>query len=212
MKQYVTLVGAEHKGVRVTSTALGDRLAREPGRATVAAAFDTACTWFMAGRRVDISALADEVGVSRVTMHRWVGTRDELLTEIMWDLTSRTLDRLQAQVDAEGVAPRTPELLGRYVDRVAHNIGVLRLQREEPEAFVRLCTTGASTFQQRIVGRVTDLLAADRAAGYITVELETQELAFATVRLLEAYAHAPSLTGNAADPVLATRVLRAFLR
>jgi AcrR family transcriptional regulator len=203
-----------HKVAPVTTTGLGARLAREPEptRATVGVAFETACRWFMAGRRIDISALADEVGVSRVTMHRWVGTRDDLLTEVMWHLTSRQLDRLQAEVDAEGISPRTPELLGRYVDRVAHNTGVLRLQREEPEAFMRLCTTGASTFQQRLVARVADLLAADRAAGHITVDLEIDELAFATVRLLEAYAHAPSLTGKAADPVLATRVLRAFLR
>jgi AcrR family transcriptional regulator len=196
----------------MASTGLGERLAQDAPRATVATAFRAACRWFLQGRRLDISALADEVGVSRVTMHRWVGTRDELLTEVMWDLTSRTFDHLQAGIDAEGISPRTPDLLGRYVDAVSRTTGVQRLQREEPEAFVRLCTTGASTFQQRIVARVAELLAADRAAGHITVELEIEELAFATVRLLEAYAHAPSLTGKAADPVLATRVLRAFLR
>jgi AcrR family transcriptional regulator len=196
----------------VAGTGLGERLAQDAPRATVATAFRVACRWFLEGRRLDISALADEVGVSRVTMHRWVGTRDDLLTEVMWHLTSRTIDHLQAEVDADGISPRTPDLLGRYVDAVSRTTGVQRLQREEPEAFVRLCTTGASTFQQRIVARVAELLAADRAAGHITVELEIEELAFATVRLLEAYAHAPSLTGKAADPVLATRVLRAFLR
>ena len=181
-------------------------------RPTVATAFRTACTWFLEGRRIDISALADDVGVSRVTMHRWVGTRDELLTEVMWHLTSRTFDHLQADIDAEGISPRTPDLLGRYIEAVARTTGVQRLQREEPEAFVRLCTTSASTFQQRIVARVRDLLAADRAAGHITVDLELDDLAFATVRLLEGYAHAPSLTGKATDPELAIRVLRAFLR
>jgi AcrR family transcriptional regulator len=196
----------------VATTGLGDRLAQDAPRATVATAFRVACRWFLEGRRLDISALADEVGVSRVTMHRWVGTRDDLLTEVMWHLTSRTIDHLQTDIDAEGISPRTPDLLGRYVDAVSRTTGVQRLQREEPEAFVRLCTTGASTFQQRIVARVAELLAADRAAGHMTVDLEIEELAFATVRLLEAYAHAPSLTGKAADPVLATRVLRAFLR
>jgi AcrR family transcriptional regulator len=207
------------KGTELASAAtqlegLGARLAQEPanGRANVATAFRTACDWFMDGRRVDISALADEVGVSRVTMHRWVGTRDELLTEVMWHLTDRTIDRLQARVDAEALAPRTPQLLGRYVAAIADNTGVLRLQREEPEVFVRLCTTGVSAFQQRMIARVADLLATDREAGYITVDLEIEELAFATVRLLEAYAHAPSLTGTAADPVLTTRVLGALLR
>lgn len=196
----------------MTLDSLSDRLAREAPKASLATAFGTACAWFMAGRRLDISALAEEVGVSRVTMHRWVGTRDELLTEVMWNLTSRTLDRLQADVEREGVAPMAPELMGRYIAAIASNTGVLRLQREEPDTFVRLCTTSAATFQRRLIDRVAAVLRADRAAGLLTVELDDEELAFAVVRLLEAYAHAPTLTGDPADPALATRVLRALLR
>jgi hypothetical protein len=197
----------------VTET-LSDRLAleAEAPRASLGTAFRTACHWFMAGRRIDISALAEEVGVSRVTMHRWVGTRDELLSEVMWHLTNRTIDRLLADVDAAGITPRAPELLGRYVEAIATNTGVLRLQREEPDAFVRLCTTSASTFQMRMVAKVGEVLAGDRAAGHLSIDLTDSELAFAVVRLLEAYAHAPTLTGEPADPALATRVLRALLR
>lgn len=193
---------------------LSERLALEADapRASLGSAFRTACTWFMAGRRVDISALAEEVGVSRVTMHRWVGTRDELLSEVMWHLTERTLDRLLDEVDADGITPRAPELLGRYVEAIASNTGVLRLQREEPDAFVRLCTTSASRFQTRMITKVAEVLAGDRAAGQLSINLDDHELAFAVVRLLEAYAHAPTLTGEPADPALATRVLRALLR
>ena len=198
----------------MTVETLSDRLAREAEgpKATLTTAFRTACAWFMEGRRIDISALAEEVGVSRVTMHRWVGTRDELLTEVMWHLTSRTFDRLQSEVEAERIAPIAPDLMGRYIAAIASNTGVLRLQREEPETFVRLCTTGAATFQRRMVERVGEVLRADRAAGLLTVDLPDDELAFAVVRLLEAYAHAPTLTGEPADPALATRVLRALLR
>jgi AcrR family transcriptional regulator len=197
----------------VTET-LSDRLAlaAQAPRASLGTAFRVACTWFMEGRRLDISALAEEVGVSRVTMHRWVGTRDDLLSEVMWHLTSRTIDRLLAEVDDAGISPRAPELLGRYVDAIASNTGVLRMQREEPEAFVRLCTTSASPFQMRMVARVAEILAGDRAAGHLSIDLTDDELAFAVVRLLEAYAHAPTLTSEPADPALATRVLRALLR
>ncbi len=196
------------------TTALSERLAAEADgpRASLGTAFSTACTWFMEGRRIDISALAEEIGVSRVTLHRWVGTRDDLLSEVMWHLTSRTIDRLLAAVDAEGITPRAPELLGRYVEAIATNTGVLRLQREEPEVFVRLCTTSASSFQTRMVDKVAAVLAVDRASGHLTIDLDDDELAFAVVRLLEAYAHAPTLSGQPADPVLATRVLRALLR
>ncbi len=197
-----------------TSETLGERLARDGAgpRASVGTAFRAACRWFMEGKRLDISALAAEVGVSRVTMHRWVGTRDELLTEVMWHLTSATLDRQLAEIDAAGVAPRAPELLGRYVGAVAGNTGVLRLQREEPETFVRLVTTNASAFQIRLIAKVSRVLETDRASGHLTIDLSDDELAFAVVRLLEAYAHAPTLTGQPADPELAARVLRALLR
>ncbi|WP_019877907.1 QsdR family transcriptional regulator [Sporichthya polymorpha] len=197
-----------------TSETLGERLAREGDapRASIGTAFDLACHWFMAGKRVDISALAGEVGVSRVTMHRWVGTRDELLSEVMWHLTNRTLDRLLAEIDAEGISPRAPELLGRYIRAISTNTGVLRLQREEPETFVRLCTTNASPFQRRMIAKVTEVLATDRAAGHLGIDLDDDELAFAVVRLLEAYAHAPTLTGEPADPDRATRVMSALLR
>lgn len=60
--------------------------------------------------------------------------------------------------------------------------------------------------------RVVEVLAADRHSGRLTVELSDDELAFAVVRLLEAYTHAPSLTGEPADPALVTRVLAALLR
>ncbi|HUR72722.1 MAG TPA: QsdR family transcriptional regulator [Sporichthya sp.] len=197
-----------------TSETLSDRLAQEGDgpRANLALAFRTACSWFMAGRRIDISALAEEVGVSRVTMHRWVGTRDELLSEVMWHLTSRTLDHLLAEVDAGEITPRAPELLGRYIEVIAGNTGVLRLQREEPEAFVRLVTTKAGTFQTRLVAKVARVLETDRRSGHLTIDLPDDELAFAVVRLLEAYAHAPTLTGQPADPELAMKVLRALLR
>jgi len=181
-------------------------------RATPALAFTEATRWFMAGRRVDVSALAEAVGVSRVTMHRWVGTRDELLTEVMWQLASATLDRLLAEIDAEGIAPRGPELLGRFVGATVTNAGVQRLQREEPEAFLRLCTTRASTFHRRMVAKVAEVLEVDRRAGQLSVDLAAHELAFAAVRLMEAYAHAPSITGEPADPELAKRALRALIR
>lgn len=215
MSVCVTSGATAAQGDRVTTTeSLSDRLAQEAGgpRPSLGLAFRTACRWFMTGKRIDISALAAEVGVSRVTMHRWVGTRDDLLTEVMWHLTSATLDRLLAEIDAAGLTPRAPELLGRYIDAVAANTGVLQLQQEEPETFVRLVTTNASAFQTRLVERVTAVLAADRRDGHLTVDLPDDELAFAVVRLTEAYAHAPTLTGQPADPALATRVLRALLR
>src|SRR3954468_17932201 len=41
---------------------------------------------FLAPERLDMSALAQELGVNRVTLYRWVGSRDKLLAEVAWAL------------------------------------------------------------------------------------------------------------------------------
>ena len=51
-----------------------------------------------------MSALADELGVNRVTLYRWVGSREQLLVEIVWSLGSRTL----ANCDRRTRARRAP--------------------------------------------------------------------------------------------------------
>ena len=54
------------------------------------------------GRRVDMSALAEELGVNRVTLYRWVGSRDQLLVEVIWSLALRTLADVDARTRATG--------------------------------------------------------------------------------------------------------------
>ena len=39
---------------------------------------------FLAGQRVDMSELATALGISRATLYRWVGDREQLLGEILW--------------------------------------------------------------------------------------------------------------------------------
>ena len=43
---------------------------------------------FLLPERVDMSTLADELGVNRVTLYRWFGSRDRLLVEVVWSLAA----------------------------------------------------------------------------------------------------------------------------
>src|ERR1700759_3697415 len=46
---------------------------------------------FLAPERLDMSALAEELGVNRVTLYRWVGSRAKLLVEAVWALAEQGL-------------------------------------------------------------------------------------------------------------------------
>ncbi|MFI5083087.1 MAG: hypothetical protein ACHQCE_18605, partial [Streptosporangiales bacterium] len=52
----------------------------------------TAARWIFEGRRLDMQGLADELGVSRVTLFRRVGSREELISQALWRLTERMLE------------------------------------------------------------------------------------------------------------------------
>src|SRR5260370_22821614 len=82
---------APHPGA---ATLLARQLREGPSSAPATAldAFKLARRRFFAGERVDMSSIAAEIGVNRVTLYRWVGTREQLLTEVIWSLAQRTLD------------------------------------------------------------------------------------------------------------------------
>src|SRR4051812_22396453 len=76
------------------ATRLQRALAEEsaPRRSTPLDAFLRARRKSLAAERVDMSALADDRGVNRGTRYRWVGSREQLLVEVIWSLASRTLE------------------------------------------------------------------------------------------------------------------------
>ena len=69
-------------------------------RPTPLDAFRLARRKFLAAERIDMSALADELGVNRVTLYRWVGSREQLLVEVVWSLGSRTSDNAALCLEA----------------------------------------------------------------------------------------------------------------
>src|SRR6476661_7610627 len=83
-------------------------------RPTPLDAFRLARRKFLAAERIDMSALADELGVNRVTLYRWVGSREQLLVEVVWSLGARTLERVDARVRAKG-AERIVRVVTRFL-------------------------------------------------------------------------------------------------
>jgi AcrR family transcriptional regulator len=65
-------------------------------------ALDLARSTFLAGDRVDMQALATQLGVSRATLYRWVGSRDQLLEAILLHLAHRFIADAHANASGEG--------------------------------------------------------------------------------------------------------------
>lgn len=91
------------QGDRPAGTSLAFRAALEADAplartsATPAAAFLAARRMYLKGQRIDMLALAAELGVSRATLYRWTGPRERLLADILWSLSDEVFE--QAKTD-----------------------------------------------------------------------------------------------------------------
>ena len=61
-------------------------------RATPADAFRAAREIYMRGERIDMQALAQQLGVSRGTLYRWTGSRERLLVDVVWSYAEELFD------------------------------------------------------------------------------------------------------------------------
>jgi AcrR family transcriptional regulator len=166
---------------------------------------------FLAPERIDMGTLADEVGVNRVTLYRWFGSRDRLLVEVIWSLADRTLAAVRARVDSEG-AERVVEVVTGFLEAVIANPGMQRWLAEDGEHAMRLLTRHETDFQPRLIAAVEGLLEEEANAGRLDLPVDLRELAYVIVRLIESYTYLDLITGEQPDPGPAEPILRMLLR
>ena len=182
--------------------------ARRPGRAVVVAA-----RWVQEGKRLDMQGIADELGLSRATLFRHVGSREALLGKALWVLTQRTLEAASRRWEAE----RPPSALhtpgtGRHVNAiVSQAAGLRRLLDDEPALTLRVLTDPLGPVQPGIVAFVEALLRRDIAEFGVTLLTEPDALAYALVRLGESFLYADVLAARKPDVAAADRLQQALI-
>jgi AcrR family transcriptional regulator len=180
-------------------------------RVNATGAFLRARKWFLTGRRVDMSGLAAELGVSRVTLYRWVGSRDRLLVDVIWSLARRTLDNIEAEVQ-DGGPEKVVRVVTRFLEDVISNAGMQRWLAEEGESAMRLLTRAQNGFQPRLIDAMHDLLTEEADAGRLDLPVDLREVAYVIVRLIESYTYLDLITGEQPDARRAEPILRLLLR
>jgi AcrR family transcriptional regulator len=166
---------------------------------------------FQAAERIDMGAMAEELGVNRVTLYRWVGSRNHLLVETLWSLAEATLARQEEQVRERG-AERIVQIVTRFVDACVTNAGMRRLLSEEGELVMRLLTRRDAGFQPRLIDAIRRLLDEEARADRLDLPVDLGEVAYVVVRLIESYVYLDLITGEQPDARRAEPVLRMLLR
>jgi AcrR family transcriptional regulator len=141
---------------------------------------------YLQGHRLDLTLIARKLGLGRATSYRWFGSREALLGEIV----ARELEQLVAaerrRVRRRG-APGLLEVFDRINRRLARSRALRALLEQERDVALRMLTLSGGHVQPRAVAAVRGLIDNEVAAGDYAPPLDPDALAYAIVRLAEAF-------------------------
>lgn len=184
-----------------------------PGRPAAASreeALALARTRFMAGERVDVQAIARELGLARATMHRWFRTRELLLGEVLADFGQERLIALRRRTGGRGARALLASFDAFNRD-LARGSGLRALLVAEPDLALRVLTSPDGIVQPRMVATVQQLIQEEIQRGFKPT-LDSDLLAYAIVRLAEAFLYRDVSMGVAAETGRLRQLEAALLR
>ena len=193
-------------------TALSKDLHQHAGRKRMSPvdAFHLARDKWIAGEKVEIAALADELGVGRATVFRWVGSRELLMGEVIWSLCKPLWEA--ALAEAQGGGPD-------YMAEVSFNMMSLILQAEPLRVFLdqdseyalRILTSKNSVVQANIVTECCLLMQREADAGRFVPPLPIEDLGYVIVRIVESFIYSDQIVGRPSKLEVGREAIRALL-
>jgi AcrR family transcriptional regulator len=147
---------------------------------------------------VDLRAVAAEVGIGRATLYRWVGSRDELLGEVIASEAEDYFARVRARVKGRG-APALLETFDQINRGLARSPALRSFLEQERAAALRTLTSSGGKVQPASVAAIASLIEDEARAGAYDPPVDPRTLAYAIVRLAEAFIYNDALAGIRGD-------------
>jgi AcrR family transcriptional regulator len=139
---------------------------------------------YLHGERVDVQAIAAELGLGRTTIYRWFGSREGLIGEVVVRAAEPLFDEARAGARGRGGAA----LLDTF-DRINQALAAapaLRSFLELERDALRILTSSGGPVQPRMVAKIQGYIEAEMQRGY-DPPVDPATLAYAIVRLAEAF-------------------------
>ena len=153
---------------------------------------------FMSGERVDLTIVARDLGLGRATIYRWFRSRERLLSEVIADESEVLIARHRRDVRRRGVHGLL-EVFDRINRSLARSMPLRRFVEQEGASALRLLTSSTGAVQRRGVALVTQMIEAEAAAGRYEPPADPETLAYAIVRLCEAFLYNDAAFGIRGD-------------
>lgn len=171
-----------------TMTQSPTTIERRRGRPAAASREDVlhlALNRYLHGERVDVQAIAAELGLGRTTIYRWFGSREGLVGETVARAAAPLFEGARAAAGGRGGAA----LLDTF-DRINRGLAAapaLRAFLELERDALRILTSSGGIVQPRAVATIQRFIEDEVRTGAYHPPVDPSTLAYAIVRLAEAF-------------------------
>jgi AcrR family transcriptional regulator len=166
---------------------------------------------FLAGERLSPERLAGELGISRATAYRRFGNAEQLAGTVIARLAEATFHRCSREARGRG-AERVVDHLSRGMRYIATNQAYRAFLERDPQKALWIVTSKAGPVQARTIALNEGLLEEEVKRGNLRLPVDAHTMAYALVRLAEAFLYADMITGEKPDLEKASQILSLMLR
>jgi hypothetical protein len=183
----------------------------EPTKVTPADAFIRAREIVRAGERLDMLALAAELGIARATLYRWTGDREQLLSDILWTGAQTLFEHVvhtTRERGADGLRIGTT----RFLTQLATGSELSQFLQIEGAAGLRLITDYCGGVRPRLVDAIAAWIQREVNDGYYRAPEDPQLLADGMVSLGERFLYHGGYVESNPDAETASRMIALLIR
>jgi AcrR family transcriptional regulator len=145
-------------------------------QATPLDVFKLARKFWLEGKRISIGDLAKGVGVSRVTLYRWVESKDRLVEEVLWSFAKPTFENAIKETPGSGVE-HVVGVHRRFMTALGTFEPMRRFIIDNPKTAIRIQTNDPRSAHGRIIEATMVHLGDQVAKGRLKLSAPVPEMA-----------------------------------
>lgn len=165
---------------------------------------------WLEGERINMGSVAEELGINRATLFRWVGSRDLFIGEVIWSFYQKQVKATLEACSGEG-ADYVVAVCEKLLKKVVNSKPLYQFIRQDPEYAIRILTSKTSIFQARSVNTIRTIIAEQAASTDWTPPIDPGDLAFLIVRISESFLYGDVISGQKTEIDQTTTAFRLLL-
>lgn len=153
-------------------------------KATPMDAFLLAKKYWLNCQRLNLGSMAEELGVSRATLFRWIGNKDLLMGEIIWSVYKPTVLHIRDECKSEGV-DYVVDVFREVNKKVFSSKPFRHFLMSDGQYALSIISSKNSAFHARMVSINTELLQREVDRGHIKPYMSINSMSYFMVRIGE---------------------------